>query len=111
MRRTPRRPFVRREEAAQHKINQKITATEVRLILEGREPIVISTLKAIDMAAEEGFDLVIMDEAHMVKNPKANRTKIMNQITEKTDMQGRTAVHPKGKDTGISAGPDSRLLS
>ena len=58
MRRTPRRPFVRREEAAQHKINQKITATEVRLILEGREPIVISTLKAIDMAAEEGFDLV-----------------------------------------------------
>ena len=32
---------------------------------------------------EEGFDLVIMDEAHMVKNPKANRTKIMNQITEK----------------------------
>jgi SWI/SNF-related matrix-associated actin-dependent regulator 1 of chromatin subfamily A len=33
----------------------------------------------------EGFDLVIMDEAHMVKNPKANRTKIMNQITEKTE--------------------------
>tara|TARA_R100001509_G_scaffold52119_1_gene28518 strand:- start:11087 stop:12910 length:1824 start_codon:yes stop_codon:yes gene_type:complete len=32
---------------------------------------------------EEGFDLVIMDEAHMVKNPKANRTKIMNQVTEK----------------------------
>jgi SWI/SNF-related matrix-associated actin-dependent regulator 1 of chromatin subfamily A len=32
---------------------------------------------------DEGFDLVIMDEAHMVKNPKANRTKIMNQITEK----------------------------
>jgi SWI/SNF-related matrix-associated actin-dependent regulator 1 of chromatin subfamily A len=33
----------------------------------------------------EGFDLIIMDEAHMVKNPKANRTKIMNQITEKTE--------------------------
>jgi len=32
---------------------------------------------------EEGFELVIMDEAHMVKNPKANRTKIMNQVTEK----------------------------
>lgn len=30
----------------------------------------------------ENFDLVIMDEAHMVKNPKANRTKIMNQITD-----------------------------
>jgi translation initiation factor IF-3 len=27
-------------------------------VLEGREPIVISTLKAIEMAAEEGFDLV-----------------------------------------------------
>ena len=36
MRRTPRRPFVRREEAAQHKINQKILAPEVRLVVEGR---------------------------------------------------------------------------
>jgi SWI/SNF-related matrix-associated actin-dependent regulator 1 of chromatin subfamily A len=35
--------------------------------------------------ANENFDLVILDEAHMVKNPKANRTKIMNQITENID--------------------------
>ena len=35
--------------------------------------------------ADEGFDLVIMDEAHMVKNPKANRTKIMNQVTNKIE--------------------------
>jgi len=34
---------------------------------------------------EEGFDLVIMDEAHMVKNPKADRTKIVNQITTDID--------------------------
>ena len=58
MRRTPRRPFVRREETAQHKINQKILAPEVRLVVEGREPMVIATLKAIDMAMEEGLDLV-----------------------------------------------------
>jgi SNF2 family DNA or RNA helicase len=31
---------------------------------------------------DEGFDIIIMDEAHMVKNPKANRTKIINQISE-----------------------------
>jgi hypothetical protein len=30
----------------------------------------------------EGYDLIIMDEAHMVKNPKADRTKIINQIAE-----------------------------
>ena len=58
MRRTPRRPFVRREEAAQHKINQKILAPEVRLVMEGREPMVIATSKAIDMAMDEGLDLV-----------------------------------------------------
>ena len=28
----------------------------------------------------ENFDLIILDEAHMVKNPKADRTKIINQI-------------------------------
>ena len=50
MRRTPRRPFVRREEAAQHKINQKILAPEVRLVMEGREPMVIATSKAIDLS-------------------------------------------------------------
>ena len=35
--------------------------------------------------ADEGFDLIIMDEAHMVKNPKANRTKIINQVCENID--------------------------
>jgi translation initiation factor IF-3 len=58
MRRAPRRPYVRREETAQHKINQKILATEVRLVVEGSAPIVVSTPKAIEMAEAEGFDLV-----------------------------------------------------
>jgi SNF2 family DNA or RNA helicase len=31
---------------------------------------------------DEGFDLVILDEAHSVKNPKANRTKIINEISK-----------------------------
>lgn len=30
----------------------------------------------------EGFDLMIIDECHMAKNPKAARTKIINQIGE-----------------------------
>jgi SWI/SNF-related matrix-associated actin-dependent regulator 1 of chromatin subfamily A len=30
----------------------------------------------------EGYDLIILDEAHMVKNPKADRTKIVNQIAD-----------------------------
>ena len=32
--------------------------------------------------ADEGFDLMIIDECHMAKNPKAARTKIINQIGE-----------------------------
>ena len=31
---------------------------------------------------DEFFDLVILDEAHMVKNPKSQRTKILNQVSE-----------------------------
>ena len=50
--------FVRREEEAQHKINDKITAHEVRLVFEGKEPQVMSTSKALMLAEEEGMDLV-----------------------------------------------------
>jgi SNF2 family DNA or RNA helicase len=32
---------------------------------------------------DEGYDLIIMDEAHKVKNPKAQRTKLINDIVEK----------------------------
>ena len=31
---------------------------------------------------DQEFDLIIMDEAHMVKNPTAQRTKILNQVCE-----------------------------
>jgi SWI/SNF-related matrix-associated actin-dependent regulator 1 of chromatin subfamily A len=31
------------------------------------------------------FDLLILDEAHMVKNPKSQRTKIINQVAENID--------------------------
>ena len=50
--------FVRREEVAQHKINDKITAHEVRLVFEGKEPEVMSTSKALSLAEDEGMDLV-----------------------------------------------------
>ena len=50
--------FVRREEEAQHKINDKITAHEVRLVFEGKEPQVMKTSQALVLAEEEGLDLV-----------------------------------------------------
>ena len=43
MRRNTKKPFVKREEADPHKINEKITAREIRLLVEGAEPIIIST--------------------------------------------------------------------
>lgn len=52
------RPPVRREEEAQHKINDKITSHEVRLIIDGEEPQVMSTAKAIALAEEQELDLV-----------------------------------------------------
>ena len=58
MRRNTRKPFVRREETAQHKINDKITVREVRLVTEGEEPQIVSTVAAIKMAEEQEMDLV-----------------------------------------------------
>ena len=57
MRRNPR-PFVKREVEAQHRINEKIFATEVRLVTEGQEPQLISVANAILLAEEQELDLV-----------------------------------------------------
>ncbi len=56
--RRPRKKFVKREEKILHKINDKITVREIRLVMEGREPQVISTNEAIKLAEAEGLDLV-----------------------------------------------------
>ena len=52
------KPFVRREEEAQHRINEKIFASEIRLIIDGEEPVVMSVSKALAMAEEQELDLV-----------------------------------------------------
>ena len=46
----------------QHKINEKITVPEVRLVGENLEPGVYPTSKALEMAEEEGLDLVMITE-------------------------------------------------
>jgi translation initiation factor IF-3 len=52
------RPFVKREEEALHRINDKIFASEIRLVIEGEEPQVLSVSKAIALAEEQELDLV-----------------------------------------------------
>ncbi|MBM3164638.1 MAG: translation initiation factor IF-3 [Bacteroidetes bacterium] len=56
MRRNPR-PVPKVEEA-QHRINQKIVASEIRLVIEGREPQVMSVAAALALADEKELDLV-----------------------------------------------------
>jgi translation initiation factor IF-3 len=53
-----RKKFVKREETDQHRINDKIFARQIRLVIEGAEPIVIATSEAIKMAEEQDLDLV-----------------------------------------------------
>ncbi len=57
MRKNTKKPFVR-EEKEEHKINEKITAREIRLVMEGEEPKVLSTSEALRMAEEQELDLV-----------------------------------------------------
>lgn len=58
MRKEPRKRFLPKEEADQHKINNKITAREIRLVMEDEEPKVMSTYDAIKLAEEQEMDLV-----------------------------------------------------
>lgn len=46
----------------QHKINQKITVPEVRVVGEGIEPGVYPTAKALQIAEDAGLDLVMITE-------------------------------------------------
>ena len=52
------KPFVKREESAQHRINEKIYASEIRLVIEGEEPQVMSVAQGIALAEEQDMDLV-----------------------------------------------------
>lgn len=56
--RRPKKKFVRREEKELHRINEKIHVREVRLVMEGQEPQIMSTSEALKMAEAEGLDLV-----------------------------------------------------
>lgn len=58
MRKDNRKPFVKREDNEQHKINGKITSREVRLVMEGEEPKVMATSVALKLAEEQELDLV-----------------------------------------------------
>jgi translation initiation factor IF-3 len=56
MRRNPRP--VRKVEEDQHRINNKIIASEIRLVMEGQEPQVMTVAAAIALADEQELDLV-----------------------------------------------------
>ena len=58
MRKNTKKPFVRREEKEEHRINEKIIAREIRLVVEGEEPQVMSTSSALRLAEEQELDLV-----------------------------------------------------
>ncbi len=50
--------FVRREDTAKHRINDKIIADKIRLVVEGEEPQVVSVREALKIAEEADLDLV-----------------------------------------------------
>lgn len=58
MRKEPRRKFQPKVETEQHRINGKINAREIRLVIENEEPKVMSTFDALKLAEEQELDLV-----------------------------------------------------
>ena len=58
MRKPSKKPFVKRQEEEQHRINGRILVQEIRLVMEGEEPQVVKTSVALAMAEEQELDLV-----------------------------------------------------
>jgi translation initiation factor IF-3 len=58
MRKEPRKKMGPAQEEQQHKINNGISAREIRLVLEGEEPKVMPTSEALRLAEEQEMDLV-----------------------------------------------------
>lgn len=54
--------------------------TKFHTIVDGRKKYEEGSIRR--ELVNHGFDLIIMDEAHMVKNPKSQRTKVINQVSE-----------------------------
>ncbi|NVK64271.1 MAG: translation initiation factor IF-3 [Flavobacteriales bacterium] len=53
-----KKKFVRREDTAKHRINEKIHADKIRLVMEGSEPQIMSVREAMKLAEEQELDLV-----------------------------------------------------
>ena len=95
MRKNTRKPFIKREEVDQHRINEKILSREIRLVTEGGEPQVISTAEAIQLAEEQDMDLVeispnavppvckIMDYRKFLYNQKRKQKELKDPYIEK----------------------------
>lgn len=58
MRKPGKKNFVKREETEQHRINEKIIARQIRLVMDGEEPKILSVPEARKIAEEQGLDLV-----------------------------------------------------
>jgi translation initiation factor IF-3 len=58
MRKGPKKTFQPRQQEELHRINNKITAREVRVIADGMEPAVMSAYDALKLAQEQELDLV-----------------------------------------------------
>ncbi|GAA0876541.1 translation initiation factor IF-3 [Wandonia haliotis] len=58
MRKGSKKRFQPRQQEEQHRINERISAREVRLVGDGMEPAVMSTSQALKLAQEQELDLV-----------------------------------------------------
>lgn len=58
MKRVPRNRFQQKKKEAEHRVNDAIVAKEIRLVMEGSEPQIMTVKEAIALADEQELDLV-----------------------------------------------------
>jgi len=115
MRKEPRKKMGPAQEEQQHKINNGISAREIRLVLEGEEPKVMPTSEALRLAEEQEMDLVeispnatppvckIMDYRKFLYNQKRKEEKGRGKHRKIIGMKRKKKVEKKRENRGKKA--------
>lgn len=117
-----RRKPVQRVQSEEHKINEKITASQVRIVGEGFEPKVLSLRDALALAEEEGLDLVeispkadppvckIMDYRKFLYNQKKKQKELKSKQTKVVIKEIRFGPNTDDHDFNFKLGHAKRFL-
>ncbi|TXH60478.1 MAG: translation initiation factor IF-3 [Bacteroidia bacterium] len=116
------KPVRREQQQDEHRINEKITAPQIRLVTEGEEPKVLTVREALVLAEEAELDLVeispnavppvckLMDYRKFVYNQKRKQKELKAKQTKVTIKEIRFGPNTDDHDFNFKLGHAKKFL-